>query len=119
LRFSRLVIRCPEKGGRGNQEPSANGGEMFHLQSLHRVGYIIRQTECDGKRGFRVVCETVPFPKSDTFREKAIAALNHPHICTLYDVGPDGQRVLALLPPEGEMEGSELTVLTNWRHGLK
>jgi eukaryotic-like serine/threonine-protein kinase len=36
-----------------------------------------------------------------------------------FDVAPDGQRILALLPPEGEKEGSELTVLTNWREGLK
>jgi hypothetical protein len=37
----------------------------------------------------------------------------------LFDVAPDGQRVLALLPPAGERESSELTVLTNWREGLK
>jgi serine/threonine protein kinase len=37
----------------------------------------------------------------------------------LFDVAPDGQRILALLPPEGEKEGNELTVLTNWREGLK
>ena len=35
-----------------------------------------------------------------------------------FDVAPDGQRILALLPPEGEKESSELTVLTNWREGL-
>ena len=35
------------------------------------------------------------------------------------DVAPDGQRILALLPPEGEKSGNELTVLTNWREGLK
>jgi hypothetical protein len=35
----------------------------------------------------------------------------------LFDVAPDGQRILALLPPEGE--GNELTVLLNWREGLK
>jgi len=37
----------------------------------------------------------------------------------LFDVAPDGQRVLALLPPEGEKEAGELTVLLNWREGLK
>ena len=36
-----------------------------------------------------------------------------------FDVAPDGQRILALLPPEGEKEGAELTVLLNWRNGLK
>jgi Tol biopolymer transport system component len=36
-----------------------------------------------------------------------------------FDVAPDGQRILALLPPEAEKEGSELTVLLNWREGLK
>jgi len=36
-----------------------------------------------------------------------------------FDVAPDGQRILALLPAEGEKESSELTVLTNWREGLK
>jgi hypothetical protein len=36
-----------------------------------------------------------------------------------FDVAPDGQRILALLPPEGEKEGNQLTVLTNWREGLK
>jgi dipeptidyl aminopeptidase/acylaminoacyl peptidase len=35
-----------------------------------------------------------------------------------FDVAPDGQRVLALFPPEGEKEGNELTVLLNWRQGL-
>ena len=35
------------------------------------------------------------------------------------DVAPDGQRILALLPPEGEKEANELTVLLNWREGLK
>jgi predicted Ser/Thr protein kinase len=37
----------------------------------------------------------------------------------LFDVAPDGQRTLALLPLDGEKEGNELTVLTNWREGLK
>jgi len=37
----------------------------------------------------------------------------------LFDVAPDGQRVLALLPPDGEKEAGELTVLLNWREGLK
>jgi Tol biopolymer transport system component len=36
-----------------------------------------------------------------------------------FDVAPDGQRILALLPMEGEKEGNELTVLLNWREGLK
>jgi Tol biopolymer transport system component len=36
-----------------------------------------------------------------------------------FDIAPDGQRILALLPPEGEKEGNELTLLTNWREGLK
>jgi Tol biopolymer transport system component len=37
----------------------------------------------------------------------------------LFDVAPDGQRILALLPVEEEKEGNELTVITNWREGLK
>jgi hypothetical protein len=37
----------------------------------------------------------------------------------LFDIAPDGQRILALLPVEGEKEGNELTVLLNWREGLK
>jgi Tol biopolymer transport system component len=37
----------------------------------------------------------------------------------MFDVAPDGQRILALLPAEGEKEANELTVLTNWREGLK
>jgi hypothetical protein len=36
-----------------------------------------------------------------------------------FDIAPDGQRILALVPPEGEKEGNELTVLTDWREGLK
>jgi dipeptidyl aminopeptidase/acylaminoacyl peptidase len=36
-----------------------------------------------------------------------------------FDVAPDGQRILALLPAQGEKEGNELTVLLNWREGLK
>jgi dipeptidyl aminopeptidase/acylaminoacyl peptidase len=36
-----------------------------------------------------------------------------------FDVAPDGQRILALLPPDGDKEGNELTVLLNWREALK
>ena len=35
-----------------------------------------------------------------------------------YDVSADGQRFLALLPPEGET-GAPLTVVQNWTAGLK
>jgi serine/threonine protein kinase len=51
---------------------------------------------------------------------KAIAALNHPHICQLYDVGPDylgmpdrRRRRLVQLPPPREAPG--LTIISNVR----
>ena len=36
-----------------------------------------------------------------------------------YDLAPDGQRFLVGVPVEGERDATEMTVLTNWREGLK
>jgi hypothetical protein len=47
------------------------------------------------------------------------ALFSLPGAAFLYDVAPDGQRILALLQPEGEKGANELTVLADWRKGLK
>jgi len=36
-----------------------------------------------------------------------------------YDVSPDGKTFLMLLPEEGGQSDNELTVLINWREGLR
>jgi serine/threonine-protein kinase len=45
----------------------------------------------DTRLGRTVAIKVLSGPHSDRFEQeaRAIAALNHPHICTLYDVGPD------------------------------
>jgi len=51
---------------------------------------------------------------------RAIAALNHPHICELYDVGPnyDSQRFLVRAVPQ-QQASQPLTVIVNWPALLK
>jgi len=74
--------------------PLANGTRLGPYEILGVVGaggmgevYKARDTRLD-----RIVAIKTSHEKfSDRFEREAkvVAALNHPHICTLYDVGPD------------------------------
>ena len=55
--------------------------------------------------------------KVGAFEVKKVEPLFGP-LTTGYDVSADGQRFLALLPPEGEV-AEPLTVVLNWTAGLK
>ncbi len=51
------------------------------------VVYKARDTRLD--RPVALKLSTAPFSGRFELEARAVAALNHPHICTLYDVGPD------------------------------
>lgn len=53
------------------------------------MGEVYRAT--DSRLGREVAIKTSKFTFDDRFKReaRAIAALNHPNVCTLYDVGPD------------------------------
>ena len=52
---------------------------------------------------------------------RIIAGLNHPHICTLYDVAPDGQRFFATsrLPAPRVAPVTHINLILNWFEELK
>jgi len=46
---------------------------------------------------------------------KAVSSLNHPHICTLYDVGADGERFISTVPEGvGEAAAPQIITVLNW-----
>jgi serine/threonine protein kinase len=63
--------------------------------------YKARDTRLDRAIAVKIVHERF----SERFQREAIAALNHPHICTLYDVGPN---YLVMELVEGETLASRL-----------
>ena len=83
--------------------------------------YRARDTRLERIVAIKVVREGV----SDRFQReaRAIAALNHPHICTLYDVGPD---YLVMEYIEGEplrcpmnLRNALLYAGRSWRHSRR
>src|SRR5437867_6395906 len=72
------------------------------------MGEVYRAT--DTRLGRTVAIKFLHAAHTDRFEReaRAIAALNHPHICTLYDIGPDylvmeyveGAPLRGPLPPE-------------------
>jgi serine/threonine protein kinase len=66
--------------------------------------YKARDTRLDRTVGIKILSSADPELKARFEREaKAIAALTHPHICTLYDVGhQDGTDYLVMEYLEGE-----------------
>ena len=70
------------------------------------MGEVFRAT--DTRLGRRVAIKTSHERFGDRFEReaRAISALNHPHICTLYDVGPD---YLVMELVEGETLAARLT----------
>lgn len=74
-----------------------------------------------------------PFDERFEREAQAIASLNHPGICSLFDVGPDylvmeyvdgkpltsdGKRFLVSMPPPGELP-TPIRVDLNWEAALK
>src|SRR6516225_2220256 len=76
--------------------------------------YKARDTRLDRTVAIKILPSADPELKARFEREaKAIAALTHPHICTLYDVGhQDGTDYLVMEYLEGETLGERV------RHGL-
>jgi Tol biopolymer transport system component len=101
------IAPFPGPGGKrqvstaGGAEPHwrADGKELFYLAPDSRL----MEAEVDAKVG--------------AFEVKKVEPLFGP-LTTGYDVSADGQRFLALLPPEGEV-AEPLTVVLNWTAGLK
>lgn len=70
------------------------GDKLGHYEILSRIGAggmgeVFRARDPRLRRDVAIkVCAT-QFSERFEFEARAIAALNHPHICTLYDVGPN------------------------------
>lgn len=81
-----------------------DGKELFYVAQDSRLT-VARLTEKGGAIGVENV-------------ERLFGPLTSAGTSAGYDVSADGQRFLALLPPEGET-GGPLTVVENWTAGLK
>jgi Tol biopolymer transport system component/predicted Ser/Thr protein kinase len=103
------IAAFPGPGG-GKKQISAEGGtqprwrpdgkELYYLASDSHL----MAAQVDGKSG--------------AFDVRNVERLFGPLTSAGYDVSADGQRFLALVPPEGET-GGPLTVVVNWLAGLK
>jgi serine/threonine protein kinase/Tol biopolymer transport system component len=82
---------------------SVDGKELFYV-----AGDRLTVAQVDAKNGAFVVGKT-----QTLFGPMALAALG-----TLYDVSADGQRILAVAAPEGQVE-EPMTLVQNWTAGLK
>jgi WD40 repeat protein len=105
-----FVQRFPEAGARW--QVSNHGGASPHWR---RDGKELYYQSADGQLMVVAVKPSaagLDFAPPQTLFRLSLDAF-------LFDVAPDGQRILALLPPEAEKEANELTVLLNWRQGLK
>jgi eukaryotic-like serine/threonine-protein kinase len=74
----------------------------------------------DTRLGRKVAIKTIHRKFSDRFEReaKAISALNHPHICTLHDVGPD-YLVMELVEGETLLPKGPLPVEQALRYGAQ
>ena len=85
--------------------------------------YKARDTRLDRSVAVKVLPEHIA--KREDLRARferearAVASLNHPNICTLFDIGSqDGKRFLVQAPEGGEPPPLPLVVVQNWAAGL-
>src|SRR5437867_9964398 len=82
--------------------------EILALIGAGGMGEVYRARDTRLNRTVAVKVSAEQFSERFEREAHAIAALNHPHICTLYDVGPDylvmeyvdGQSLKGPLPPD-------------------
>src|SRR5512139_3375066 len=63
--------------------------EILTLIGKGGMGEVYRATDTRLRREVAVKVSAEQFTERFTHEARAIAALNHPNICTLHDVGPD------------------------------
>src|SRR5258705_12232967 len=63
--------------------------EIFALIGKGGMGEVYRARDPRLNRDVAIKVSAAQFSERFEREAKAIAALNHPHICSLYDVGPD------------------------------
>jgi eukaryotic-like serine/threonine-protein kinase len=71
--------------------PNSHLGPYQIVQPIGSGGMSQVYEARDTRLGRRVAIKVVAEKFSERFlgEARAVAALNHPHICTLYDIGPD------------------------------
>src|SRR5580693_4931336 len=94
--------------------PLASGARLGPYEILSAIGaggmgevYKARDTRLNRTVAIKISAER--FSERFAREARAVAALNHPNICTLHDVGPnyivmefiDGQTLDHLIPPKG------------------
>ena len=95
------------------------GGQLAHYRILEKLGaggmgevYRARDESLDRDVAIKVLPASFDAPdaRARLVREaRAAAALNHPHICTVYEVGDaDGQGYIAMELVEGQTLGAKL-----------
>ena len=81
------------------------------------MGHVYRARDSRLDRVVAIKTSADQFSERFEREARAIGQLNHPNICQLYDVGPDGQRFLVRATPPGA--SSPLTAIVNWPELLK
>jgi serine/threonine protein kinase len=89
-----------------NVGPYELGGQL----GVGGMGEVYRATDTRLRREVAIKFCTEPFTERFEREARAVAALNHPNICTLFDVGPN---YLVM-----ELVTTPITLILNWKPKL-
>ena len=102
--------------------------EVLELVGAGGMGEVYKARDLRLNRIVAVKVSKDPFSERFEREARAVAALNHPNICHLYDVGPnyldytpskDGQRFLMNVPAGGCAATPPITIVLNWTASSK
>src|SRR6266704_3305070 len=93
--------------------PGARLGPYEVLDSIGAggMGEVYRARDTRLNRTVAIKIAVAQFSERFESEARAVAALNHPHICTLFDVGPD-YLVMEYMSPE-QLQGKEVDARTD------